>query len=506
MPLQRQVVAGRCSCRTRCSGRARRRGGAPCPGWPSRPTAAAARSAASTCQLPGVGQLLALRREELDAVVVERVVRGADHHAQVQPQRARQVGHAGRGQRAGQQHVDAGRGEAGLQRGLEHVAGDARVLADQHRRPRRRSRLQHAAHGMAQAQHEVGRDRRLADRAADAVGAEIFSAHRHVVSARCDRRACHCGHRPRRRQTFSASTVAATSCTRTMRAPRCTAASAAATLAASALAHRPAGERAERRLARPAHQQRLAQRQQLALARAAARGCAPRVLPKPKPGSSTMRSRRDAGRAQRRARARAGSRAPRPPRRRSRARPAWCAARPACASGTRRSSGARPPPPARPGARSARDVVDDVDAQRPAPRASPRACWCPPTPARPACTAPRSTGSTRASSSSQRHRRGARAGRLAADVEDVGALAPAAARNARARAGASACRPPSEKESGVTLTMPITRGRLRSIAKAGGLPDAWRARRLQQWKTGPKPRSWSIRPSRSGRGRRAVRR
>ena len=44
------------------------------------------------------------------AVVVERVVRCADHDAQVQPQRARQVGHARRRQRSRQQDVDAGRG------------------------------------------------------------------------------------------------------------------------------------------------------------------------------------------------------------------------------------------------------------------------------------------------------------------------------------------------------------------------------------------------------------
>ena len=70
--------------------------------------------------------------EELDAVVVVRIVRRADHDARRQAQRARQVRDRRRGQRPGQIDVDAGGGEAGLQRGLEQVAGDPRVLADQH--------------------------------------------------------------------------------------------------------------------------------------------------------------------------------------------------------------------------------------------------------------------------------------------------------------------------------------------------------------------------------------
>ena len=137
-------------------------------------------------QLPRVGQLAALGRKELDAVVRIGVVRGTEHHAQVQPERAGQVGHAGRGQRAAQQHVDAGRGKAGFQRRFEHVAGNARVLADQHGRAAPTAAalgLQHATHRMAQAQHEVGRDRGLAHGAADAVGAEILSAHAGIVAA-----------------------------------------------------------------------------------------------------------------------------------------------------------------------------------------------------------------------------------------------------------------------------------------------------------------------------------
>ena len=191
-----------------------------------------ARDRALDLALPDVGKLLAAGREELDAVVVERVVRGADDDAEVEPERPRQVGHARRRQRPGEDDVDAGRGEACLERRLDHVARDARVLADQHGRPVR-PLTQHLADGVAEAQHEVGRDRRVADRAADAVGAEVGSAHGMVpLPGRRDYRAAGAA----ACQTASAATVAATSWTRTMLAPRSTASTAATTLAASSRA------------------------------------------------------------------------------------------------------------------------------------------------------------------------------------------------------------------------------------------------------------------------------
>ena len=82
--------------------------------------------------LDGVGQLGAAAGEELDAVVVERIVRRADHDAGRQPQRARQIRDRRRRQRSAQIDVDARGGKSGLERRLEQVARDARVLADQH--------------------------------------------------------------------------------------------------------------------------------------------------------------------------------------------------------------------------------------------------------------------------------------------------------------------------------------------------------------------------------------
>jgi len=127
-------------------------------------------------QFPVIGQLLATRGEELDAVVVVAVVRRADDDAKVQAQRPREVGNAWGGQRAAEQNVHASRREASLQGRLQHVAGDARVLADQHRRALGAA-PQHLADGVAQPQHEVRGDGALSNGATYAVRAEIGLGH-----------------------------------------------------------------------------------------------------------------------------------------------------------------------------------------------------------------------------------------------------------------------------------------------------------------------------------------
>ena len=60
-----------------------------------------------------VGQLEALRAEQLDAVVLEQIVRSRDHHAEIGAHRLGQHRHRRRRHRAEQQHVHADRGEAG---------------------------------------------------------------------------------------------------------------------------------------------------------------------------------------------------------------------------------------------------------------------------------------------------------------------------------------------------------------------------------------------------------
>ena len=95
-------------------------------------------------------------------------------------------------------------------------------------------------HRVAQAECEVRGDRELAHGAADAIGAEILSCHVGcfvvvVRIAQWESAVSGLSARPVAHHTLSASTVAATSCTRTTRAPRVTAANAAATLVTAQL-------------------------------------------------------------------------------------------------------------------------------------------------------------------------------------------------------------------------------------------------------------------------------
>ena len=122
-----------------------------------------------------VGQLVAVRAEQLDAVVVERIVRGRDHHAEVGAHRAHQHRDAGRRDRAGEQHVHADRGEARRQRVLDHVAGKARVLADQHAVPVLAGLIDEPDR-LPDLQGEIGRDHAIGA-AANAVRSEVLASH-----------------------------------------------------------------------------------------------------------------------------------------------------------------------------------------------------------------------------------------------------------------------------------------------------------------------------------------
>ena len=81
-------------------------------------------------QLDRVGELVAVRPEQLDAVVLVRIVRGRDHDPEIAAHHARQHRDRRRRQRPQQHHVHAHGQEAGGERGLQHVAGEPRVLAD----------------------------------------------------------------------------------------------------------------------------------------------------------------------------------------------------------------------------------------------------------------------------------------------------------------------------------------------------------------------------------------
>ena len=123
--------------------------------------------------------LLAFAVEELDAVVVERVVAGGDHDAAVKVVHAGDVGHRGRGGDVHDVGVRAGGHQARAQRVLEHVGGPAGVLADDH------LALLALARAVVPAQEAADLDRvlkrqRLVGFAAEAVRAEIFS---HITAA-----------------------------------------------------------------------------------------------------------------------------------------------------------------------------------------------------------------------------------------------------------------------------------------------------------------------------------
>jgi hypothetical protein len=57
-------------------------------------------------------------------------MRGGDDNARIRAQAVGDARHAGRGQRANEQDIDAHREDAAGERALEHVAGEARVFAD----------------------------------------------------------------------------------------------------------------------------------------------------------------------------------------------------------------------------------------------------------------------------------------------------------------------------------------------------------------------------------------
>ena len=74
--------------------------------------------------------LFAVAIDQLDAVVVERVMAGGDHNAAVKIIHTDNVGHAGGGGDVQQVGICAGSGQARHQAVLEHIAGAAGILAN----------------------------------------------------------------------------------------------------------------------------------------------------------------------------------------------------------------------------------------------------------------------------------------------------------------------------------------------------------------------------------------
>ena len=122
-----------------------------------------------------VGQLEALRAEQLDAVVLEQVMRGGNHHAEIGAHRLGQHRHRRRRHRAEQQHVHADRGKAGHHRVFDHVAGETRILAD-HDTVAMFAALKHQSGRLPDLERQFRRDQTVGP-APNPVRTEIFAAH-----------------------------------------------------------------------------------------------------------------------------------------------------------------------------------------------------------------------------------------------------------------------------------------------------------------------------------------
>ena len=122
-----------------------------------------------------VGELEAIGIEQLDAIILIGVVGGGNHDAEIGAHGARQHGDGGCRHRAEQQHIHADRGEAGDKGRLDHVAGEARILADDDA-VAMLAAAEDEAGGLTDAKREIGRDH-LVGFAANAIGAEIFTRH-----------------------------------------------------------------------------------------------------------------------------------------------------------------------------------------------------------------------------------------------------------------------------------------------------------------------------------------
>ena len=123
-----------------------------------------------------VRQLIAIRPEQLDAIIFIRVVACGNHHAQIRAHGTRQHGHRRRWHRPNLHNIHANRGESGDQRIFNHIARKACILADDD------PVTMVAAHEMRASCHADFHRHfcchcRGIGASPDAIGSEIFAAH-----------------------------------------------------------------------------------------------------------------------------------------------------------------------------------------------------------------------------------------------------------------------------------------------------------------------------------------
>ena len=122
-----------------------------------------------------IWQLGALTGKELDAIIVMRIVRGTDDNAGLRLKSTGQIGHCRSWHRPQKLHIGAGSSQPSLKSRLEHIAGNARVLANQN--AALAVLAESHARRPAELEHELGSDWILPDMTTNTVGSEILSAH-----------------------------------------------------------------------------------------------------------------------------------------------------------------------------------------------------------------------------------------------------------------------------------------------------------------------------------------
>ena len=124
----------------------------------------------------GIGQFVAIRAEQLDAIVMIGVMAGRNHHAQIGTHRPGEHSHRRGRHRPQLDDIHPHRGEPRGQRRFHHITRKPRVLADNNTvlvRPAQEMPARRLAH-----RHRDGRrHRRGVGQAANAIGAEIFARH-----------------------------------------------------------------------------------------------------------------------------------------------------------------------------------------------------------------------------------------------------------------------------------------------------------------------------------------
>ena len=131
---------------------------------------------------PRIGKLGPFGGKDLDAVVLEGIVGGGEHHAALGFQASREIGDAGRGQHAGGEDIGA-RGEgAGHEGAFDHGAGQARIAPDDEAHLGEAVVLEEGGHELApEAKGQLRGERHLVGQAADAVRAEQAPHQRSLV-------------------------------------------------------------------------------------------------------------------------------------------------------------------------------------------------------------------------------------------------------------------------------------------------------------------------------------